>query len=312
MTAMTTLPDTALRQIVTFHIDPAATRELARAHFERTVARLRHEHGLPPDFTGPARAHPRVSWAARKGQTEAQKSLSLARLDAPAMGLEHVPGPSVEHWCQASVDMLQDDIQRVDPAQSLTLSRGLRDRTRHLVMGAANTLQRVWPEASAEVGLLVQAIVYVDSQVFRSATMQQTFGAVYASAESLTSVAAAFEMLLHETGHHSLYLRNGFERFVTNGSELSVHPLRQDPRPISGVVHSGHVLARMATGLDRWCQAGDVPDEVVMRRDIAVQRLAQTMEILAGKARWTDRGREYFTELVRVNDSLCQPAAAPA
>ena len=222
----------------------------------------------------------------------------------PRPPLEHLPQRDNAPWLEESVRFIEQDLRTVDEAQWLTLSRQLAQNSRPHVDQAVNVLARVWPEAAQEFRTLVQSIVYVDGAVFRSATVQQTFGAIYAAPLALGSVAAAFETLLHETGHHALYLRNSFAPFVLNGSALASHPLRPDPRPIFGVLHSAHVLARMATGLHRWTLDAGAPDEAHQRRGEALKNLSQSLDILGREAEWTTQGMDYFDDLRACEDSL--------
>jgi hypothetical protein len=296
---MSTITTTDLHsQLSSFEIDPALTECLARIRCRTVAQRLwASDDGLAGDSRRDVVwLHPRDVWtkaapppAARIGQHPA---------------LEHLPGPQLESWCAESVATLERDVKRVDPSQSLTLSERLTARSRAKVEQALAVLRRLWPEAAYESHLLVRAIVYVDSELFRSATLNAAFGAIYAGRSSLTSVPAAFEMLLHETGHHALYLRTFFDRLVTNGTHLASHPLRPDPRPISGVLHSAHVLARMATGLTRWAQESGAPQETGERADQAVERLAQSLDVLEHEARWTERGEVFFANLSRAAKAL--------
>ena len=124
----------------------------------------------------------------------------------------------------------------------------------------------------------------------------------------------AFSRRLGEAGFLGLTLpkryggheRGPFARFVVNGADMAGHPLRADPRPVSGVVHSAHALARMATGLTRWANEPDAPDEVLHRRDVAVRDLSEALDTLAGKAEWTAAGEKYFAAL-RACEKALQP-----
>jgi hypothetical protein len=274
------------------------------------------DQGTPPDGPNGWRQvtwlHPRAVRMATVGPVDAQ---ALRAADAngalytvdggpPRPPLEQLPQRDDAPWLEESVRYLEQDLRTVNDAQSLTPSRQLVRSSRPHVDQAVDVLARVWPEAAQEFRTLVQSMVYMDGTVFRSATVQQTFGAIYVAPLSVGSVAAAFETLLHETGHHALYLRNSFAPFVRNGSAMAAHPLRPDPRPIFGVVHSAHVLARMATGLHRWTVDADAPDEAHQRRDEALKNFSQSLDILGRKAEWTAQGMDYFKDLRACEDSL--------
>ncbi|SDW32397.1 HEXXH motif-containing protein [Amycolatopsis xylanica] len=314
---MTSSAEEYLRnQLTSFEIDPDATAALATVYHRRLGRRLWTSlagQGTPPDGPDGWRRltwlHPSVVRMVTVGPVDADALHADAGLytvdGGPARPpLEHLPERDGVRWLDESVRYLEDDIQRVDNAQSLTLSRPLALSSQAYVDQAAEVLARVWPAAAREFRTLVQSIVYVDGTVFRSATVEQTYGVIYAAPQSLGSVAAAFEMLLHETGHHALYLRNSFGPFVLNGSALASHPLRPDPRPIFGVLHSAHVLARMATGLHRWTVEAGAPDEAHERREQALKNLSQSLDILGREAEWTAQGIDYFKDLRACEDSL--------
>jgi HEXXH motif-containing protein len=220
--------------------------------------------------------------------------------------LEHVAldASTYPEWCRWGLDQLLTDIQRTSGAGTAEFEAPNMKEGIENLEAARETLRRVWPEAALETDLLIRVVVYVQGGAFRSATLRPTFGAVYLGTASVESPAAAFEALLHETGHHALYLRNYFETFVTNGDAMVSHPLRPDPRPVTGAVHAAHVLARMTYGLARWADEGAAPSEVSERRDHALRLLQGTIAALKPVAEWTDRGRLYFDDLLSWEQEL--------
>lgn len=312
----------AQAQITAFEIDPKATRLLARAYYRRFTERLERRDGVSLSRPGGHMRsaaeidiewlHPRLVWAVRGGtglsfdSFVAEVDADLERHGGNPPRLAHFPCAGRAPWVVESVDMLDQGIREVHSDHYLALSERLAAGSKDTVDAAAGVLERVWPEAAEEFRTLVRAVVYVEGDGFGSATIPKAFGGIYTSEEYVGSTAAAFEMLLHETGHHSLYLRNSFARFVVNGADMAGHPLRADPRPVSGVMHSAHALARMATGLTRWADEPDAPDEVLERRDIALRDLSEALNTLAGKAEWTAAGEKYFAAL-RICEKSLQP-----
>ncbi|MGW6917011.1 aKG-HExxH-type peptide beta-hydroxylase [Kitasatospora sp. NPDC054939] len=293
-------------------ITPAGTMSLVRSYHREILRRL---EPVLPAGPAPACLHPGLVWAATRtpggGAAEPADVADTVRALAGTglmPPLEHLtPGGSaaLPDWCRWATDQLLADIRRTggtgeadfgapDPAEGIA----------HLEAARA-ALRRVWPEAALETDLLVRVVVHVRGGAFRSATLRPTFGAVYLGDSSVESTPAAFEALLHETGHHALYLRNFFAAYVTNGDVLISHPLRPDPRPVSGAVHAAHVLARMAYGLTRWAAADPAaPPEVAARRDGALERLRGTVEALEPAAEWTAQGRQWFDDLLRWEKEL--------
>ncbi|MFD8756169.1 HEXXH motif-containing putative peptide modification protein [Kitasatospora sp. NPDC059577] len=302
---------------------PDGTAALVRSYHREVVRRL---GPLPDGAPAPACLHPGLVWAADRPATGAGTPGDPA--DGPAAapdpariaGLLREPAttglmPPLRHltpdgtaadpdWCRWGTGQLRADIRRTGGTGDADF--GTLDPTEGIATleAARTTLRRVWPEAALETALLVRVIVHVRGGAFRSATLRPTFGAVYLGTSSVASPAAAFEALLHETGHHALYLRNVFERYVTNGDVLVSHPLRPDPRPVTGAVHAAHVLARMAHGLARWAAEPGAPPEAAERRDDALRRLRGTIAALEPVAEWTDGGRRYFDDLLRWEKEL--------
>ncbi|MEV5595303.1 HEXXH motif-containing putative peptide modification protein [Streptomyces sp. NPDC052496] len=263
-----------------------------------------------PEGRTPPCLHPGLVWeAARPTMLDPVRVADLARSLATAgfmPPLEHVTldESALPDWCRWGADQLLADVQRTSGTGDADFSTpDMTEGIAHLE-SAREILRRVWPEAALETDLLIRVIVYVQGGAFRSATLRPTFGALYLGTTSVESPAAAFEALLHETGHHALYLRNHFEPYVTNGDVMVSHPLRPDPRPVAGAVHAAHVLARMAYGLTRWAAEPTAPSEAAERRDGALHRLRGTIEALEPVAAWTDGGRQYFDDLLKWEKEL--------
>lgn len=285
-------------------ITPAGTMSLVRSH-QRAVFGL-----LEPylkDGREPSCLHPGLVWEATQAAAAEGNSERLAELirglDTAGLmpPLEHLARDAPLHpdWCRWGIRQLQTDIRRTRGTDDAVFSTPDMKEGVARLEDARETLRRVWPEAALEMDLLVRVIVYVQGGAFRSATLRQTFGAIYLGTASVESEPAAFEALLHETGHHSLYLRNHFETFVTNGDAMVSHALRPDPRPVAGAVHAAHVLARMTCGLSRWAMEPSAPPEVSERRDQALRRFQVTIAALESVAEWTERGRLYFDDLLK-------------
>lgn len=304
-------------QIVAFDIDPRVTCQLTIIYHRALAQRLAGRGGR----NGSARAvpkhvddvmwlHPRAVWSARIPDAPTRAGDGVPSQPAahtswaPPPTLEHVTTDNEERWSRWGVDNLADYATRIDAEHRLTLAPAPLGERRSNVDEALEVLRRVWPAAAMEFHFMVRALVHVCGAGFRSATFDEVFGAVFVGESYLGSVPAAFEMVLHEGGHHALFLRNRFEAFVTNGSDMARHPLRNDPRPIAGTVHAAHVLARMATGLARWHDEPDAPLEVEQRGEQALKDLTATLAVLREKAAWTDAGRTYFAELERCASML--------
>ena len=158
-------------------------------------------------------------------------------------------------------------------------------------------LTAAWPAVVAETRILISDILYLSGGGFRSATPRRFFGAMLIGVECATSVEAAAEMLLHETGHTVLYLKSAVDRYVDNGAELVRHPLRREPRPVYGALHAAFAMYRVAHGMRKLGEYGYRSPEVEARRAENLANLTATLRTLEQHAKWTARGRQLFESL---------------
>lgn len=294
-------------------LDPALTGAWLRAYHGALARRLVHEAGRLGSVDAGAGGvdgvrwlHPRAVWAAR---VAVDRPDLVGALDGPAVGamlaqgrgaappLEHIGADRDEPWSRWGVDRLAVQVNQFGPQAPLRLAAVPLGTRQANVDQALALLADLWPEAATEFHLQVRAVVHVDGGWSESATADELFGAIFLGERHDDSVAAAFEMAVHESAHLALVLRNRFQPFVTNGTEMARHPLRPDLRPISGAVHAAYALARMATGLARWRDERDAPAEVALRADVALENLLGTMGVLRERAAWTHAGRAWFTRL---------------
>jgi hypothetical protein len=110
---------------------------------------------------------------------------------------------------------------------------------------------------------------------------------------------AAATALVHEAAHLLLFGFGLGAPLVTNGDAARYRsPLRDDPRPMDGIVHAAFVLARMTWCLERLTAAGVLtPEEAEQAADEAArhrQDFATALAIINGHALFTDTGRSAF------------------
>ncbi|MFC7925174.1 aKG-HExxH-type peptide beta-hydroxylase [Microbacterium laevaniformans] len=169
---------------------------------------------------------------------------------------------------------------------------------RSTLNAAFDVFRKAWPEGAVEFSTLIRSVIVLrDTEL--TASHDQLFGTVFSGAAYITSVPLAYELLLHECGHHSMFLRVWRNDLVENPGTLVSHPLRHDPRPISGTLHAAYSLWRMWYGMSRWCDRPDLnpPPEAFEIRDRDFQRLHQTLETLRDNAVWTPEGKRLFDNL---------------
>jgi hypothetical protein len=166
-----------------------------------------------------------------------------------------------------------------DPGLPLPIAPVLDEQQAVAAVTAALALiDRSAPEMAAEIRGLAREIVAVrpaadprDSAVtdFDGATTFYLWGAVFVNPVNRTVVDLA-QTLAHETGHLLLFGLSPGEPLVENpDDERYASPLRQDPRPMEGIVHAAYVIARMHYFLAAALRAGALPEED--RRSAAAQ-----------------------------------------
>jgi hypothetical protein len=299
---MKAIPADLAEQVRSVVIDADATERLA-AVFHRNLARraaaalsetervrteelVRHAHRLSP-----AAVYSLYKGAATEAEvTEVTRWLVEAGTPGPT---EVYDGPTEALWVR---DGFQEVLRSLDWGEESvgTVITDLPADVRGALRLARQALRSCWPEAWAEHNTLVQYLVFVCGPL-RSATIQSTFGAIYANVEEAGDPLRTFELLLHETAHHSLALREQFTRFMSNPDAVGAHALRPDPRPLRGVLHAAFVMCRIVEGLRRCLivhpQGGPLDGlPVEQRRRFALDSLAEALTLLDDTAQWTDDG----------------------
>jgi hypothetical protein len=289
-------------QVRSVDIDFSATDRLA-AIYHRSLARrlvngtpLAQQQALDGLVRGIRRLSPAAVHAAYRGFVPRSTAAAVAQLGGwePTTRTTAFDGAADEVWVRDGLGEVLRSLGWAEPdaGSVVTDLPVVLDRALGL---ARQALEVAWPEAWAEHNRLVQHIVFVAGPV-RSATLQSTYGAVYAEVGEASDPLRMFELLLHESGHHSLLLREQFTRFLANPEELGAHALRPDERPLRGVLHAAFVMCRIADGLRRYERAhpsGGPLDgcPVADRIAFAEDSLRAALAVLDEKARWTPDGQ---------------------
>ncbi|WP_338757656.1 HEXXH motif-containing putative peptide modification protein [Nocardia vulneris] len=173
---------------------------------------------------------------------------------------------------------------------------------------ALRRLQLCWPEAAVEVAVLIDRILLLENTEL-SASHDQLFGIVFVGTEWVSNAVRAMQVLLHECGHHSMFLRTAHVTYLANPEEMTTHPLRPDPRPMFGTLHAAFVLWRMRQGLVRWVEySGAQRDsEEYQLMCSNGENLAACLEVLDAKAEWTEEGRSLYSNLRTGFELLATP-----
>ena len=162
------------------------------------------------------------------------------------------------------------------------------------------------PEIAGEIAELVRQTIVVESRptqdlplVFDGASTFYLWGAVFLNVDRLPNRVALAEALVHEVGHCHLFgITLGAPLVENPANERYESPLREDPRPMDGIVHAAYVLARMMYCLDRLIASGALtPEETdaaiaALRRDRGL--FSEGLALIDRHARFTPTGETVF------------------
>ncbi|WP_033819691.1 HEXXH motif-containing putative peptide modification protein [Kitasatospora sp. MBT63] len=305
---MKAIPADLAEQVCSADIDVTATARIAaiyhRSLARRAVGRLGEAQrpeaqNLVPRVRrlAPAVVHSLYRNTAGAGPAETRRQLQEAGSPAPAAVYT---GPPDAPWLR---DGLQEVLRSLGwgDEQVGTVVTALPPEAWSSLYLSRQALRTAWPEAWSEHNTLVEHLVLVRGPM-RSATLQSTFGAIYAQVQETGDPLRMFELLLHESAHHALLLREQFTRFIANPDAVGTHALRPDPRPLRGVLHAAFVMWRITEGLHRYQRThrGGGPLDghpVEERRIFALQSLHSALALLDESAQWTEDGRILRTAL---------------
>jgi HEXXH motif-containing protein len=160
-------------------------------------------------------------------------------------------------------------------------------------------------QLAEEVTNLVQEVVFArsgdDAPTFGGSTTFYLWGAVFINAMEYPDPVSMAEGLVHEAAHTLLLGSTFGEPLVENDpTECFASPLRQDPRPMDGIVHACFVLARMYYLMYRLLRCGSVDREKGRLASALEQHRHDFLvgdEVVAKHARFT-----------RIGNALYQPA----
>lgn len=198
--------------------------------------------------------------------------------------------------------LIDDDPDRSYSIQPLESSQFQAAYSR--VYSALRLLDEGVPELAQEIRGLVREIVLVtdakgnEPRSFDGASTFYLWGAVLLNVGDATRLDLA-QQIAHEAAHLLLFgLMMGQPLTENDLKDRYTSPLRQDPRPMEGVVHAAYVLARMSYALVR-LQESDMLSEEEQNKaqaDLATHRsrFFDTLPIIARHARFKQKGNTAF------------------
>lgn len=203
---------------------------------------------------------------------------------------------------------VQDDPEHVIsllPVEGDALREG-----RRRVAGAMALLAAAAPALHAEIDALINEIVLVKSQAgagtlaFHGASSFFLWGALALNLAQHGSRVKLVEGIVHEAAHCLLHgFTLGGPMTANAGGELHVSPLREDLRPMEGLVHAAYVLARMHLAMGALLQPALLADghvtaaeraEAAQRYAGAAQNFCDAQQTIAVSAAFTPVGAAVF------------------
>jgi hypothetical protein len=195
-----------------------------------------------------------------------------------------------------------------DPTSPLRVGPVSADALSRAQQGLGETcalLDAAAPELGGEIRALIHEVVFLgaapdsDGLSFHGASSFYLWGALFLNAAAHPDRATMAEGLAHEAAHCLLLGHTLGAPLVENDeSERFISPLREDPRPMDGIVHATYVLARMHYCIERLLASSVLIAEERERLQAAKLRrraeYAQGLEVVRSHARFTPVGRALF------------------
>ncbi len=202
-------------------------------------------------------------------------------------------------YCRIMVDD-SDDAARHSP-----LSGSEMQAAGPVFAEAIGLIRRGAPALAAELDALLRQVVLTHqwtaglATALNGASSFYLWGACFINFHDPPSRLAAAEALAHEATHLLLFGFGLGAPLVTNGSAARYpSPLREDMRPMDGLVHAAFVLARLTWCLEHLLAAGVLtPDEAFYAKDESARYrrdFATALAVINDHASFTDTGRSAF------------------
>ena len=158
---------------------------------------------------------------------------------------------------------------------SISLDKGLAQQVCLQIAEAVKLIESSAPEYAAEISEYVEWYVplkFDDIDTHHSFTSAQLSGVVFLSLAKNTVRMA--EAIVHESGHMLLNMMTDVTPIVLNDdSETYYSPWRQDPRPISGLIHALFVFSRVHLFLSKTNGEKFDSEDIESRKVLILHRL---------------------------------------
>jgi HEXXH motif-containing protein len=181
----------------------------------------------------------------------------------------HPGGPQVIDLRDPATDAMSDRYARLvdtDPGMPFRIyppPAAVAEAARVQIAAAFQLMDAGHPELAAEIRALLREIVLAvgpeDPRAvdFDGASSFMLWGGIVLNARSYPTTLDMVQALAHESGHNLLFGLCTDGPLVENDDrELYASPLRQDPRPMDGLVHATYVSARMHQAVTQLIRSG--------------------------------------------------------
>jgi HEXXH motif-containing protein len=214
--------------------------------------------------------------------------------------------PPEEHLVESLARAVSQVPQRPDRLEALAALRigAWDDEDRAAFAEATGLLERAWPEMLAELRIVVMQIALLRGFGVDGFTDVATHGAIYVNSARLRPHAESglggpvrlAEALVHEGAHNRCNAAALSTPFLADGGSrdepVVQTPLRQDPRPLTGLLQQIVVLVRSLMLYDRLLDAGMAEPALVNRREKLRGQAGEALRVVSAHGgRLTDHGR---------------------
>lgn len=238
-----------------------------------------------------------------------------ARIDGATAKGPHLPGAPV-HFHQRGDELLvmvrelnvvasrpvgHDEVLTVIPIERLdSHPRELRIVS---TMGAGAALLRDHaPSLHAEVMTVLDGITLVTGRRFVGGSDIGYHGVAVLNPDEDWSATTYADHLVHEGAHIALHAANELEPLLHNADEYGApSPIREDPRPLYGILHSTFVFCRLVQFFAEAARSID-SDEAWFRLHRHLKGFYDGMATLAEYADFSHAGARLFREMSALRD----------
>lgn len=281
----------ALKEIFTLEIHDEQDK-FEMEQFTNAISNRFHQIATP--FIGEStqeKFHPGMAWVAFKGWDEA------------------FTGPDEDWWVQKAIDAQVKEFSG-DTGNPISLKyKDYSARESDELGRALNLLQKIWPEARRQIDRYVQRIVLLEGNNFESGTAAYAFGAAFINPGPDWNSIKFMDILLHESGHLSLMVKQSFGRLIHNFQDKASSPLREEERWLNGIIHAAFVISRICYGMQKVKQNPQyfTAEELKVADQLLGENLvhfAKALDTLLEKAQFTDIGEHFMNQLLDSYEKL--------